>query len=579
LSLSGNLEDLPLLDILQIVTYSRKTGFLAINTSGGLGAIVFSDGLVVSAFSPETRPLQLEAGLTPEKREAALRTRVEIALEQLIRLREGNFEFSLTEKTPRVIDGRDIRAELLEDGFNAQGLLLDLARGIDEDRRNSTAALEASFVDPPVDADADTLSEIEAAAEEPRDELQEELESIEEAEIGPLPEELRAVGADEVQAAAQLDMMPGATPPPTLAAAAGGADTEPPAILLVDDEADVRQVLVESFTAAGYQVIEADEPEIAVKKAGKLARAGVRFILICDLGMPTSGGSSFQGGFEVVKKLLKMHMHPPVLLMAERLSGALQARAKQLGVASIVFKPGLSKLDPDQFRSDLRAFADRLKRDILPGLAASATPGAPGPENKKPAARPRSTGGYGPEEGSRDIAVLQLRLEELRRQSDPTQISYMVMKTAREFFERGILLLIKDAEARGLAGFGPAPRGENINLVVRDVIIPLSEPSPFADAITGRKPLIGVEPTGRWMSNLYGKIGKFRATNGAILPLLAHREVIALLYGDNPETGREVRRADALALFVDQAGLALENLFLQRKVHSLETGRAGPVAG
>jgi hypothetical protein len=244
-----------------------------------------------------------------------------------------------------------------------------------------------------------------------------------------------------------------------------------------------------------------------------------------------------------------------------------------LGVASIVFKPGLSKLDPDQFRSDLRAFADRLKRDILPQLA-SATPGAPTAE-KKPARPARPAGSSGSDEGSRDIAVLQSRLEELRQLSDPTQISYMVMKTAREFFERGILLLIKDAEARGLAGFGPAPRGENINLAVRDVAIPLSEPSPFADAITRRKPLMGIEPEGRWMANLYGKIGKFRATNGGILPLLAHREVIALLYGDNPETGREVKRADALALFVDQAGLALENLFLQRKVHSLEVG-SGP---
>jgi CheY-like chemotaxis protein len=558
LSLSGNLEDLPLLDILQIVTYSRKTGYLAINTSAGMGAIIFNDGLVVSAFSPESRPVQPEPGVPPDKQEAALRTRVEIALEQLIRLREGNFEFSLTEKTPRSIEGRDISAELLEDGFNAQGLLLDLARGIDEDRRNSAAALEASFVDPPA----------------PKDDFHEDLELVEEAELGPLPEEFQTVGDDEVQAAAELDVMVPVPAAPLAAAPPPPADTEAPAILLVDDEPDVRQVLVECFTSGGYQVIEADDPDTAVKKAGKLAKAGVRFLLVCDLGMPTSGGSSFQGGFEVVKKLMKMHMHPPVLLMAERLNASLQARARQLGVASIVFKPGLSKLDPDQFRSDLRAFADRLQRDILPQLSATAVPGAPAPEKKAP--RPRLTGGPTPEEGSRDIAVLQERLEELRLQSDPTQISYMVMKTAREFFERGILLLIKDAEARGLAGFGPAPRGENINLTVRDIAIPLSEPSPFAEAITRRKPQIGVQAEGRWMAYLYGKIGRFRATSGGILPLLAHREVIALLYGDNPETGREVKRADALALFVDQAGLALENLFLQRKVRSLETGAEGP---
>src|SRR5260370_35430560 len=84
--------------------------------------------------------------------------------------------------------------------------------------------------------------------------------------------------------------------------------------------------------------------------------------------------------------------------------------------------------------------------------------------------------------------------------------------------------------------------------------------------------MMAIEPEGKWMANLYGKIGKFRATNGAILPLLAHREVIALLYGDNPETGREVKRMDALPLFVDQAGLGLGNLFLQPKGRSLGGG-------
>ena len=34
MSLNGNLEDLPLLDILQIVSFSKKTGYLSIRTEG-----------------------------------------------------------------------------------------------------------------------------------------------------------------------------------------------------------------------------------------------------------------------------------------------------------------------------------------------------------------------------------------------------------------------------------------------------------------------------------------------------------------------------------------------------------------
>jgi hypothetical protein len=69
-----------------------------------------------------------------------------------------------------------------------------------------------------------------------------------------------------------------------------------------------------------------------------------------------------------------------------------------------------------------------------------------------------------------------------------------------------------------------------------------------------------------------GRIGRFQSGEIALLPLLAHRQTIALLFGDNPETGRPVAGLDALEVFVHQAGLSLENVFLQRKLQSLQGG-------
>jgi GAF domain-containing protein len=63
-------------------------------------------------------------------------------------------------------------------------------------------------------------------------------------------------------------------------------------------------------------------------------------------------------------------------------------------------------------------------------------------------------------------------------------------------------------------------------------------------------------------------MGRFRSVEIAILPLVTHRETIALLVGDNPETGRPLGRLDALEMFVNQAGIALENTFLQRKLQN-----------
>jgi CheY-like chemotaxis protein len=541
LTLTGNLEDLPLLDILQVVSFSKRTGWLTIRTAAGDGAVVFKEGLVVSCFTWDSPPVDPSSrGLPQSERAALIRRRIEAALEQLIRLREGQFAFSLAEEIPAFVDAHDITDETLRVGINPQELLLELTRGMDEDRRDSTAAVEVSFAEPEPEA----LSALGEASE---------VADVAEAPEAALPED----AAELPEAATEL---PETAAPPTPA-------EEIRVILLVDDEEEVRRVLGEHFTRAGYQVVEAGDPDAAVKKAGKLGKGGVEFLLVTDLGMPTSGGSSFQGGFEVVKRLWKMKLHPPVLMMAETLGPALQARAKQMRISSFVFKPGLSKLDPQQFRADLSAFAAKMVADVLPRATRSAPPE---PEPASPAPGPAAPPAATAEEMSRQFAMLQGRLEELRRPSDPTDISHLVMKMAREFFERGILFLVKGGEARGLGGFGPAPREESLDLAVREIVIPLSEPSVFQDVAVSRKPFVGPFPEGKWTQFLMGRIGRYQSGSLAVLPLLTHRETIALLFGDNPDTGRDLGRLDALALFVDQAGVALENAFLQRKLQAAQ---------
>jgi CheY-like chemotaxis protein len=535
-TLTGNLEDLPLLDILQVVSFSKRTGWLTIGTPVGEGAVVFKAGLVVSCFTWDSPPVEpATRQLAPDERAAFIRGRIEAALHQLIRLHEGQFNFSLAEEIPAFVDAHDITDETLRVGINPQELLLTLTKGMDEDRRDSTAAVEVSFAEPEPDA-------LLAAP----------------LEVEPL-EALATDGPEVVELEEAVEPAPPA-PPPVPAAAA----EEIRVILLVDDEEDVRRVLAEHFTRGGYQVVEAADPDAAVKKAGKLGKVGVEFLLVTDLGMPTSGGSSFQGGFEVVKRLWKMNLHPPVLMMAETLGPALQARAKQMGISSFVFKPGLSKLDPEQFRADLAAFAAKMVADVLP-RATRAAPVTPVAAPARPAAPPATA-----EEMSRQFGILQRRLEELRRPSDATDISHLVMTVAREFFERAILFLVKGEEVRGLGGFGAAPRGESLDLAARDIVIPLSEPSVFQDVAATRKPFAGPFPEGKWTQFLMGRIGRYKSDSLAVLPLLAHRETIALLFGDNPDTGRELGRLDALELFVSQAGVALENAFLQRKLQAAQ---------
>lgn len=608
MALQGNLEDLPLLDIIQIVSFSKKTGYLHVRMEGGDGAIVFREGLVVSAFtanSPAADPRL--ATLAPGPRDTAVRRRLGFALDELARLREGAFGFELTDAVPETVGKRDIRLETLVGGINPQEMLLALAQGMDDDRAQSAAAVEASFATPAEGMVAAELAALvppvvpsdavrTALAEQPHDPAPApppsslgELQAPPVAHAGDTRPVTRVVRPNDTSpslaAPPRVPMAeppaeaPAATPPPTespdaepLPAVVAAAEPVRAArtILLVDDEQDVREVLARHFGAAGFEIVEGGDPEEAAKLAARLRTEDKLFVLVTDLGMPASGGASFQGGFEVVKRLWKMNLRPPVLMMTESLNQSLRLRARQMGVQSFVFKPTLSKLNARQFEADLQAFAGKLVRDVLPQLAEIAVLKQPQARpSRKPEARPAEALPVA-EGAARPFEFLKRRLVELREGGDANEIATLVMKVAREFFERALLFLVKNEEARGLGGFGLAPRDETLNLLARQLTIPLGEPSLFRQVAHDRRAFNGPPPADRWLGHVLGRIGRFQSHGIALLPLVAHRETIAIVFGDNPESGREPGNLEPLEVFVQQAGIALENVFLQKKLQAAE---------
>jgi len=535
LSLTGNLEDLPLIDIIQIVSFSKKTGYLTVVSEEREAAIIFSDGLVVSSFTWSSEPLDARAeGLDDDARAQRVRTRIEQALAELVRLREGQFSFSLTASVPATIGARNITGETLSGGINPQELLLDLARDMDEGRRDSSQAIEASFAHSPASVSVDTT--VAASASDP---------------VTPPP-----FPAPEPVAAPEPEQEP-------------EPETVPRRLLLVDDEPDVRHILSLRFAEGGFNVEEAASPDEAVKAAARLGKSGLPFVLVSDLGMPTSGGASFHGGFEVVKRLWKMKLSPPVLLMTESLTPAVRARARQMGIEHIVLKPGLSKLDADQFEEDLKGFADDVIAEVLPEATKPARP-RPTAADARPTA-PAQEATAATAELAERFRSLHERLDDLGRRTDAAEIAQLVMSVAQEFFERGLLLLVKKGELRGLGGFGLAPKSGNMNLLAREITISLREPSPFYEVIRSRKPARAVPIEGRWCQHLAGKLGRFKSNQFGVLPLVTHGATMALLVGDNPETGRPFHHLEILELFLTQAGMALDKLFLQRKLQALET--------
>jgi GAF domain-containing protein len=274
-------------------------------------------------------------------------------------------------------------------------------------------------------------------------------------------------------------------------------------------------------------------------------------VLVTDLSIPSSNRDSFEGGFELVERLAAIDRMAPVMLMAETLSSAARARAKELRVRKVAFKPALTKLDPEEYRADLRSFSKVLKRELAELLILSRW-------NE-------------PESGSdpelnHDVIFDFLRTMTAQLTSPTNGIARMILRVASKYVERALLFLIKDAEAKGLAGVRQGePLAESMD-AARRMSFPLQQHRPFAEVVYSREP-VWLDDTRELATEV---IEPGHAREAALFPLLLNHEVLAVLYCDNPNSGAPLTRLAGLQLFLAQAGMALENASLHRKIRSLE---------
>jgi hypothetical protein len=170
MSLVGNLVDLPLTDIFQIVSLSKRTGILNIVHESDKASITFLNGNVIKTSSTRNKrtlgSLLKEKGLITEKNEASVlalqkstgdpfgtilvrenivsRERMEKAVSkhiqdivvELLSWEEGHFEFELLSSPKEMLpmDGTEL---ILQEGLETQHLIIEGLRRLDEERHNN----------------------------------------------------------------------------------------------------------------------------------------------------------------------------------------------------------------------------------------------------------------------------------------------------------------------------------------------------------------------------------------------------------------------------------------------------------
>ncbi len=131
---SGEIENVPLLDVVQVVSYSKQTGILRVKGPEASGSLVFVGGALLCGESTATQPLLARAATEADARTGlALRRAGTLAvLTELLCLRSGTFRFEGMKTPLAELAGVGLAPLYAAGPLDTGELLLVLATAIDK---------------------------------------------------------------------------------------------------------------------------------------------------------------------------------------------------------------------------------------------------------------------------------------------------------------------------------------------------------------------------------------------------------------------------------------------------------------
>ena len=619
MSLVGNLEDLNLGDILQIISLSQKSGVLALASDHGSGRIVFRKGLVHGAClkggpsdlrsllahggfidpGSEEAALVEEAGVTTEQTDRLIREVAEAAILEMFEWPAGDFSFDVRSQ----LDPEDPQL-ILAIGINAQYLAMEGLRQRDErtravgedaivdldDLANPNLPNDPIFGSDLLETDADDLdgSMLES-------DLLLELELELEVDPSESHPELEGVLLQDAVA------------------------TTPIVAVAPEAPSDAAEVLVARVIERAEAVDDPSEFAPAVEAAvAPVSMPPARDPDLEALSEPDSSIGASQ--VSVSSKKMPVVLIDPDVVVLEWVKSAIDdefarvhvfqqadqglARIRQYlirGEIPLVLISSETQIDPLSGIHGLGDFVKRLKaqapRLVVVGLrdeedvASSPVPGSLDAVLRRPArwqmterdqaALPiaaeafvrnlfdilspqGSTGGPGSDRvQSPEGPEIREATARLLQASSRAEVLPILLEVASEHFARVAILSVREDRVFAIVGSGIAA----LEVDPLDSAPPISLETQGAgwvrQVLESKKPLVGA-PTTAADRELLECFGAEEPTQAYLAPIVSESSVVAMLYGDQAISGRAMPNTSALEGLLRLAGTVLDRAALER---------------
>ena len=601
MSLLGRLEDLSLTDIVQIVYLSRRTGVLEIVDDRGRHTVMFRQGLVVNASSPEHPDLLaylVARGSIPEAAAPGLRQmeesgiplgtaavdmniitaadlatavheRVVGVVAPLLQSREGEFNFILSDHVGPLDVEYDADAILKEGGFPPQKIVgvadgekLKPLRGLEESLKVGKALLRSAATDTP----APTLDLGLGHAKEPALTLVPDdnilpfptPEEREEQTFTPVPDDepFPAIEEKAPEPEPQPEPKP-RTSSGQFKVAGGLFEVESPDatfrnVVLFERSPLIRVAARRAFGRNRVKIAQFGTIDDARVAIGDYIRANTFFVTFLEL---------IDQSDVLLQQLKRKNPRLPVVIIDAEADLRRRHDLLRRGADLYLTKPSPARLQPGLVEEELSLFADEL---VLFAERAFQQ-------------WERSTGGLDPDAGrrfyetaekenvDRSFSLLKQLINELSNPNDIGEVSATILRLSAEYLDRGALFVAGDSEFTGISGFGAADMPNR----VKSLRIPRTEPSILGDVATSGEAHRGKMRRTAANVALIDSLGGLLPTEVVALPIMHAKRTIGILYGDNAAHRAPIDTMTGLEIFLSQAGYAFGNaVFAAEKARS-----------
>jgi len=564
MSLVGNLEDLGLGEILQIVSLSRKSGVLQLNSRDRDGRVIFRDGQVIRAMA-STFPENLgdlvlrngladmetlkqalviqqeneddrrigdilvsEFGVDREAIETAVREQLEKIVYSFFSWDEGAFSFELGDSQELVVTNLNPLQFMLDQGLNPQWLAMEGSRILDEKRHRGEDVEEQG--ESLVDLDA-LLAEVNGETIPKSSSLAGTVQPPQSADQGMVPDSPRSfiVVDDDPNTAEQI------------------------AALLQEHRA---QVHVYTNYIAFMDAVDDADPRSTT--------------LIIDLIMPRRDGSGVLGGLEILEAIRSKYPDFQIMVMSDHPNQEAEQSVREFGVSTLLHKPKRDEIPDARGKAGLKALVEAILSFGATDKLSNVGDGLYniGAELLKEMGEVSVGASTQPSQQSPGLHLLSGMLQELNNPSLGGGIILLILRFASELMNRAVILLVKDEEVVGLGQFGIELEGESADVRVRNTRLPKSEKHVFTEALETFSPYHRHPEDTDWNRYLFNQLGGDHPSEVFIGPLISEGRVVAVLYGDNLPEQKPIGDTETLEIFLSQAGVAMEKALLERRMMS-----------